>query len=173
MIEEIITFRELKDKEQEYSQLYQWCSNKYVYEWFEQRKLSLEEIKKKYKNKLLSKKQDLFIIQYNHKDIGYVQIYPFENEYELLLNNKNIMEFDLFIGEEEYLNKGIGTKIVQLITEMIESKYHANTIILRPFKRNLRAIKCYQKCGYQIIKEYQEKDTVGKEETIVLLRYTK
>ena len=56
---------------------------------------------------------------------------------------------------------------------MIESKYHANTIILRPFKRNLRAIKCYQKCGYQIIKEYQEKDTVGKEETIVLLRYTK
>lgn len=32
----LIAFRDLKDTENEYRQLHKWCSNKFVYEWFEQ-----------------------------------------------------------------------------------------------------------------------------------------
>ena len=47
-----ISFRKLKNNTNEYKQLHKWCSNKFVYEWFEQRILSYDEIVSKYKNKL-------------------------------------------------------------------------------------------------------------------------
>jgi aminoglycoside 6'-N-acetyltransferase len=160
-----ITFRSFKDEKEEYEQIYKWCQNKFVYEWFEQRKLSLEEITNKYKNKL--NKQELLIIEYDNKDIGLVQIYKFEYDIPIILDN--VYEFDLFIGEKEYLDKGIGTKIVELITKLIYSKYDAKYIILRPFKRNKRAIKCYEKNNYKIINEYNGKDTLGNKEIITVL----
>ena len=62
MIEYNITFRKLKNEKVDFQKIYTWCQNKYVYEWFEQRKLTIKEIEEKYKNKLKEKKQDLYII---------------------------------------------------------------------------------------------------------------
>ena len=42
-----ISFRSLEDNEEEFIQLQKWCNNKFVYEWFEQKALSLEEITNK------------------------------------------------------------------------------------------------------------------------------
>ena len=50
------------DEDSIYRLLYKWCSNKFVYEWFEQRILSYDEIVKKYKKKLLEGKQTLLLI---------------------------------------------------------------------------------------------------------------
>ena len=162
----MILFRKLEDNDNDYNMLYKWCSKKHVYEWFEQRVLSFDEIKEKYKNKLKSNKEDLFIITYNNIDIGLVQIYRsdyYEDSYE----------YDLFIGEEEYLNKGIGTEIVNKINKMIYENYNTNSIILRPFKRNQRAISCYKKCNFKVIDEYNGYDTLNNPELITVLISTK
>ncbi len=166
-----ITFRNLNNNEEEFKQIHKWCNNKFVYEWFEQRILSQDEITNKYKNKLKDKKQELFIIEYKGKDIGLIQIYKYEDDIALeeLKQYKNIYEYDLYIGEEEYLSKGIGSNIINEIDQIISSKYQGDAIILRPFKRNIRAIKCYEKCNYKIIKEYNGKDTLGNPEIIVVL----
>ena len=163
-----ITFRKLIDTDKEYEQLYEWCKNKFVYEWFEQRVLSLKEITNKYRNKFLKKEQDLLVIQCDNKDIGLVQIYKFINDYNIKVSG-NIYEYDLYIGIEEYLSKGIGTIIVKKINDIIYNEYKADSIILRPFKRNIRAIKCYEKCGYRMIDEYEGKDTLGNPEAIEVL----
>ncbi len=52
---------------------------------------------------------------------------------------------------------------------MIYSKYNADGIILRPFKRNIRAIKCYEKCNYKIIDEYEGTDTIGNPEILTVM----
>ena len=170
-VTEELVFRELNDNEEEFKQIHKWCNNEFVYEWFEQRVLSLDEIITKYKNKLNNNKQDILIITYNGKDIGLFQIYKFERDIDLkeLDKFKNIYEYDLFIGEEEYLSKGIGTKIVKQINELIYSKYLGDAIILRPFKRNIRAINCYKKCNFKLIKEYDGVDTLGNKEIISIL----
>jgi aminoglycoside 6'-N-acetyltransferase len=160
---ELINFR---DKDEFYLLMYKWCSKEFIYEWFEQRKLSYDEIYRKYRNKLLSRKEKLYIIYYNNKPIGYTQIYKYEN-------SKNVYEYDLFIGEEEYLNKGIGELLVKYINKYIYDNNKVEAIILRPFKRNVRAIKCYLKCGFKIIDEYMGTDTVGKGEEYVVLEYRK
>ena len=151
-----------KDKEENYELMHRWCSQEFIYEWFEQRILSLDEIRHKYKTKL------------NCERIGYVQIYKYKNEmYGDLSNYKNIYELDLFIGEEKYLSKGIGTVILNFITDYIYDAYSADCIVLRPFKRNIRAIKCYQKCNYNIIDEYDGVDSLGRPERYTVLRNTK
>ena len=167
----IISLRELENNEDEFFQLYKWCQHKFVYEWFEQRKLSLKEIHNKYKNKLLLGKQDLFIIQCDNKDIGLVQIYKFERDINFpeLDGFSNIYEYDIFFGEKKYLSKGIGTITVKYIDDIIFSRYNADAIVLRPFKRNIRAVNCYKKCNYKVIGEYLGKDTLGNDEMISVL----
>lgn len=154
----MISFRDLSSND--FLKLYEWCKQEFVYEWFEQRILSYDEIVNKYERKLKEGKQDLYIILYDDKDIGLVQIYKY---------NDNTYEYDLFIGEEEYLNKGIGTKVVNKVNSIIYDKYKVDSIILRPFKRNIRAIKCYLKCGFKTIDEYLGKDTLGNPEMITVL----
>ena len=147
-----------------YQLLHKWCSNKNVYEWFEQRILSLDEIITKYINKIINNKQDLFFIKYNNIKIGFVQIYKCNKK---IGNYKNIYEYDIFIGDEEYLSKGIGTTVVDYIDNYIFNKYNADSILLRPFKRNERAVKCYLNNGYKIIDEYEDVNTIGKKEIYV------
>ena len=170
-----ITFRPLLDKEEDYQKLHKWCHHREVYEWFEQRVLSYEEIVSKYRRKLKEKKQSLWIIQYQNKDIGLVQIYPYEED-EMkgyLSSYHNIYEYDLFIGIPSYLSKGLGKKIIPRINRKIYQEYPAKTILLRPFKRNRRAVCCYEKSHFKKIGEVVSKDTLGKKETILLLIHTK
>ena len=171
MIEYNITFRKLKNEKVEFQKIYTWCQNKYVYEWFEQRKLTIKEIEEKYKNKLKEKKQDLYIIMCNDIDIGLVQIYPFNNDVNIdtLKQYNNIYEYDLFIGEEQYLNKGIGKQIIKKINQKIYNEYPSDAIILRPFKRNIRAVKCYEKSNFKMIYEYKDTDTLGNIEEIIIM----
>jgi uncharacterized protein YhfF len=157
----MISFRKLVDNEKEYKLIYKWCSKKEVYEWFEQRILSYEEIVNKYKEKI--KKQEVFIIEYNNISIGLIQIYKYDGNID---NYSNIYEYDLFIGEEKYLNKGIGKKIINQINEYIFFIKHADLIVLRPFKRNERAINCYKKCGFKFLYDYDDVDTLGNLEII-------
>ena len=164
---ELVKFTDKKDN---YKLMYKWCNQKFIYEWFEQRKLSFDEIENKYKTKLLSRKQDLFFINYDKEKIGFVQVYRYDDKKPKELNIfSNIFEYDIFIGESEYLSKGIGTQVVNYINKFIYNSYLCDCIILRPFKRNVRAIKCYEKCNFNIVYEYRGTDTLGNIETIVVL----
>lgn len=42
-------------------------------------------------------------------------------------------------------------------------------IVLRPFKRNERAVKCYEKCDFEIVDEYVGSDTLGNKEKMIVL----
>ncbi len=158
------------DTEKTYKLIHKWCSEEFIYECCEQRVLSYDEIKSKYKDKLLSGKQKLYLISYDDKPIGLIQLYKYDDlMFDELRNYKNIYEYDIFIGEKDYLHKGIGTKVINIVNNFIYDNYLADCIVLRPFRRNISAIKCYQKSDFKIIKEYDGKDTLGNNEKILVL----
>ena len=51
----------------------------------------------------------------------------------------------------------------------IYENYLCDFIVLRPFKRNERAVKCYEKCGFEIVDEYVGSDTLGNKEKMIVL----
>lgn len=157
----MIELIEISESNIDYDLIHDWCKNKFVYEWFEQRILSKEEIKQKYSNKLFNSQQKLFYISCNNKYIGLVQYYLSDYKFG---NNEKIYEYDLYIGDSEYLSKGIGKEIIKKVNKIIFEKEIANRIILRPFTRNTRACKCYEKCGFTKINEYNDFDTIGNKE---------
>lgn len=55
----------------------------------------------------------------------------------------------IFIGNTDYHSKGYGTEAVNLILDYGFNYINLNVIQLDVFSFNERAIKCYQKCGFQ------------------------
>lgn len=67
-----------------------------------------------------------------------------------------IAGLDLFIGESNYLGKGIGSSVIKkFINEIIPFKY--KLIVVDPNVENKRAIQCYLKCDFVAFSvEYSE-----------------
>ena len=57
----------------------------------------------------------------------------------------------IFIGDKDYRDKGYGTEAIKLILEYGFKYMNLNNIKLDLMAFNIRALKCYEKCGF---KEY-------------------
>ena len=105
------------------------------------------------------------LVEYEETPIGYIQFYEVEPKYRKLYGYEDADEIiygmDQFIGEIDYWNKGIGTLLVSSMVNYLTSNKNASKIVMDPQTWNERAIKCYEKCGFQKIKllpkqEYHE-----------------
>lgn len=59
---------------------------------------------------------------------------------------------DLFVGEENYLDKGYGTKIVESFIKKIILDFNPKKILIDPTIDNKRAIRCYEKAGFKFLR---------------------
>ena len=102
--------------------------------------LTLEE-KKEIEKYLACEVKEKFNYYYNivvnNKVVGYL----------LLTNNDNGKLLDELYLEEEYRNKGIGTKIIKDILNK------SNIVYLWVYKLNTKAISLYKRLDFQIIEE--------------------
>ena len=55
---------------------------------------------------------------------------------------------DLFIAEEDYLDKGYGIQIVKSFIDYMFSHFKAKKILIDPAISNQRAIRCYGKIRF-------------------------
>lgn len=101
-----------------------------------------------------------FIIFMNDKPIGYIQCCDLYAYRALCPKPKGLFIqeepgtfcADLFIAESDYLNKGYGTEIVKLFTQKIIQEFGAKKILIDPAASNQRAIRCYEKTGFEILR---------------------
>ena len=77
-----------------------------------------------------------------NEDVG--SVYLRDIDY---LNKK--CEYGIFIGEESYLGKGIGSKAAQLVLDYAFEELNLNRVFLRVFAKNIRAIKSYENVGFK------------------------
>lgn len=167
-----ITLRKLKDSLFDYKLLEKWYQQKEIYLYFEQRKLNIEEIKKKYYPRTLKDTNvPVYIIEYKSKPIGIIQYALIDNNRKLFyeINKDNCYELDIFIGEIRYHGRGIGTKVIELLSKYLFENKEANLLIMCPLKENEKAIKCYKKCGFFVKKDFTEKDTIGNYQEYYLM----
>ena len=168
---DLITIRDLTKEDIPF--MLKWLTNDKVLKYYEGRDthFNIESIS----NKFLTDIPNGFrlIIEYKNIPIGYCQYYKLDKnlleEYEYS-NNLTIIGIDQFIGEPDYWNKGIGTQFLQMMIEYFITQTMIDYIILDPRKTNNRAIRAYEKAGFNIKKELPKHELFeGKYEDCLLM----
>ena len=174
---ENISFREFRNSDFEF--MYKWLNTDFVKQWYYKRIWTYDEIVKlctpyALKQNTTGQPIESFIILYNNIEIGYIQTcllkdYPEYNE--LLEVGNDSADIDLFIGEEEYIHKGLGSKIVKKIIEnKIFANKNVNRCIIAPDPENLVAINAFKKVGFKHIKTIQIPNEDGLQYVMEYLR---
>lgn len=102
-----------------------------------------------------------FVIVLDKKPVGYIQYCDLYAYKTLCAKPTGSMKdepkgtycVDLFIGEEDYLNKGFGTGIVKSFINILLAKSEVKRILIDPSCKNTRAIRCYEKVGFKFLRE--------------------
>ncbi len=68
-------------------------------------------------------------------------------------------EFGIFIGEEEFLNRGYGSEAAKLIAGYAFQNLNMHEIYLRLLAKNQRALHSYQKAGF-VTERFSKADVV-------------
>ena len=149
--------------------LLKWLETPHVKAWWDQDVVWTPELVTKrfgtyvqgYKIlKNIKKPMHGFIICIDDKEIGYIQYYnaydfPREQGYVIEGLPQNMASIDLFIGEEEFIGKGLGPVIMmQFFKDHIASVYDA--CFVDPDTTNTSAIRAYEKAGFKRVKTVNE-----------------
>ncbi|KGX85114.1 GNAT family N-acetyltransferase [Pontibacillus litoralis] len=69
--------------------------------------------------------------------------------------DKTYIAFDQFIADPMLWGKGIGTQMIRRFVVELITKKQPDGVVLTPQVDNLRAMRCYEKCGFEKIKEIE------------------
>jgi RimJ/RimL family protein N-acetyltransferase len=145
--------------------MHRWLNTPHVVEWWPDEALPLDEIIAKYRPRI-DGKEDVrcFVIVSGDTPIGYIQEYP---------ASENSAGIDLFIGEIEFLHRGLGASIIrQFLNDIVFADLAIESCIIDPSVSNRGAIRAYEKVGFRFFKtetkpgeaEAHHMMRIGKEE---------
>ena len=153
---QLITFRKLTL--QDLPLLQQWLNQPYVHEWYDKDKQNtLEEVTKRYAPKIKGEKPtDCYFVLYEDKPVAYIHTYKV-NDWPELGNYVDCDDYtasvDLFIGDPSFMGKGFGSIMLKkFVREIVFLNDEINTCMIGPEPNNKRAIRAYEKAGFQYTK---------------------
>ncbi len=143
--------------------LLNWHEESHVKEWYDTQIIYTKElIEEKYTDYLRNfkiednQKKEIFsyVFSIDNIKIGYIQYYnpyDFQRLTPLINMPDKMAAFDMFIGDPNYIKKGIGPFVLnKFFNEIIDAKY--NYLFADTNSENVGAIKSYLKIGFEIIK---------------------
>ncbi|PWT97416.1 MAG: GNAT family N-acetyltransferase [Candidatus Melainabacteria bacterium] len=154
-----ISFRPLR--ESDFNLMHRWLNMPHVIEWWDKTGASFNEIRSKYLPRISGDSPvSCFVIEMDNRDIGYIQTYwvsDFIKEIAQLCPQmveqaaSLVASLDVFIGEPDLLNSGLGTRAVrQFLNQVVFGKMKANSCIVTPDSSNSAAIRVYKKAGFSL-----------------------
>ncbi|WP_417590366.1 GNAT family N-acetyltransferase [Owenweeksia hongkongensis] len=104
--------------------------------------------------------REQLVAEINEEPIGFIQIIdPYKEETHYWENaEQNKRAIDIWIGEEENLNKGYGTQMMQMAIERCFKNPEVDGILIDPLKSNTDAHQFYLRLGFQFLEERKFND---------------
>lgn len=152
--EPLIQFVEFQ--EAHLSILRSWLREPHVSEFWQESEDDTE-LREKFLNQLPARGVSAFIISLESRPIGFIQYYEackIGGGWWLNIG-PGTFGIDQFIGDVSMIGKGLGTKIIKQFVEYLFANPNVQEIITDPEPENKRAVRCYEKVGFQRIKEIQ------------------
>jgi len=149
--------------------LCQWLDKPHVKEWWNDG-LTHEEIKAKYLSRIGDKVVVPYIACLDKKPLGFIQYYHANQVGDGWWPDELVgtLGIDQYIGEEAFINQGYGTRMISAFVNKLLSEKIGNKIITDVDPQNARAIRCYEKVGFEFVKEILTPD--GLANLMVLAR---
>ena len=139
----------------------QWFNTPHVQEFYSLRSWTEDEVLAKLTPYISGDKPvSGFMVLLEENPIGYLQSYkvsdyPWRNQNLPEEIVKTAVGMDLFIGNKDFLGKGLGQRIIQTFIETQVCPQYQYCIV-DPDTRNVSAIRCYERLKF---KEHQIIDT--------------
>ncbi|MEQ7052780.1 GNAT family N-acetyltransferase [Paenibacillaceae sp. P-4] len=174
-----VSIRKMSYADEDFVLLYKWLNDKKILSFIEgpRTRFTWEQIIGKYGPRARGEHYVTpCIIEFNNASIGYLQFYPLQqdeiHEYGAKLDQPQF-GLDIFIGETDFWDKGIGTLALKLIIRYLFTEREVEDIYIDPQIVNVRAIKSYEKCGFNKIKVLHERELFdGEYKDTQLMRIT-
>ncbi|MHB8646231.1 MAG: GNAT family N-acetyltransferase [Thermomicrobiales bacterium] len=138
--------------------MHRWLQTPHVLEWWWGGVApSYEAVAEKYGSRTRGEEPtDPYIILYRERPIGYIQTYMIRDypEYAAVVeSDEDAAGVDLFIGETEYLHKGLGSHILRaFLRAIVFGAGDTTSCIIGPSEANRIAIRAYEKAGFRFFK---------------------
>ena len=154
-----LSFRGLRSSDLDL--MHRWLNAPHVNRWWYDEGTSHREIEEKYLPLIEGRDAARpFVVLYENRPIGYIQSYRIstedDEEYANLVNVENSAGIDLFIGEAEYLYRGLGRHVIPgFLLEHVFSDPGIKVCVIGPEPENAAAIRAYEKAGFRYFKTIQ------------------
>jgi RimJ/RimL family protein N-acetyltransferase len=155
--------------------MHRWLNRGEALRWYGLRSTTLDEIVAEY-GPLIDGREPTrpFAITYAGRPIGYVQTYLVRDhpEYaEAIGVPADSAGVDLFIGEDEFLHRGLGTALLRrFLREVIFADERVGRCVLGPDPANAAAIRAYEKIGFRYLKTVRVPDQEAPEYLMEITR---
>lgn len=155
-----LVVRLMRDETSDYQLMSRWLSDERVLEFYDGRDnpLSVEGAREKYGPRSRGEGSVVScILELAGRAIGYLQFYRTDDFDEWrtsigLERDPERYSIDIFIGEPELWNRGLGTRALRYVLDHVFGERHASAVVITPFAWNERAIRCYEKAGFRKVR---------------------
>lgn len=148
--------------------LFQWVNEPHVKKWWDSEE-SWEKFRLRYSKNIRSNDSFPYIVFFQETPIGYINYWTTEDDPDFKnLFPKGSVGTDQFIGVAEMVGHGHGSKFVEAFTDWLLENPEIPVVMTDPDIENTLAIRCYQKAGFQVVKEME-----SVEGTILLMEKRK
>ena len=138
--------------------IWKWYREPHVLEWYSfDEPRTLDGIQAKFAD-IFSGKDPVsaYLMLLDNASIGYIQAYWIgdHDEYALALQvDADSVGVDLFIGEPDYVHRGLGSTVLrQFVHEIVFRQLGASYCVIGPEIGNKIAIRAYEKAGFRHLK---------------------
>ena len=154
-----ISFRRLRSSD--LALMHRWLNEPHVRRWWYAEGTSYGEIEEHYLPAIENQEAtEPYVILYEDRPIGFIQHYPISAEddetYARLVDVENSAGVDLFIGDPEYLYRGLGSHVIgRFLSDHVFSNPEIGVCVIGPEPNNAAAIRAYEKVGFRYFKTIQ------------------
>ena len=157
----------------ELKEMAQAASEKGIHWYYFDKTPRLATIKNKIEKKYTEPRTKAMIVLVDNQPMGYIQSYPVDgngNWTKQVKVAENMVSIDYFIGDLNYIHKGLGPKMILEYIEQIIKKEGYSVAMISPDPENIANCKCVEKCGFKYVKTVNVPYSNSKEKEAVYIK---
>ena len=141
--------------------LHRWLNAPHILEWWNQPGPTPGEVREKYLPRARGETNvSAYIVLRNGEAIGYIQTYPVQDGAWGLRITTRAIGLDMFIGEPEFLHRGLGSSMVlQFLKDVVFANEEIVHCFADPVCRNSAAVRAFAKAGLRHLKTVLSPET--------------